>query len=86
MNNIYIRGIKLPLTVKGVTVLDSEGDFNVYINILLSYNTQQIATKHEIGHITKEHFYDYEPVVYNELEANVSSSFSSGNLDKLCTW
>lgn len=63
--------MKLPLTVKGVTVLDSDGNYNVYINILLSYDTQQKATKHEIKHITKEHFYDFEPVIHNELEASV---------------
>lgn len=38
--------------------------------ILLSYDTQQKAAKHELKHITSEHFYDYEPVVHNELEAN----------------
>lgn len=70
LGDIYIRGIELPLTVKGVTVLDSDGNFNVYINILLSHAVQQKATKHELKHIKSEHFYDYEPVVYNELEAN----------------
>ena len=70
MGDIYIRGIELPLTVKGVTVVDSDGNFNVYINILLSHAVQQKATKHELKHIISGHFYDYEPVVYNELEAN----------------
>ena len=70
MGDIFIRGIELPLTVKGVTVLDSDGNFNVYINILLSYATQQKATQHEIRHIKKDHFYDFEPVIHNELEAN----------------
>lgn len=70
LGNIFVRGIELPLTVKGVTVLDNDGNFNVYINILLSYDTQCNATRHEIKHIKKEHFYDYEPVIVNELEAN----------------
>lgn len=70
LGDIFIRGIELPLTVKGVTVLDCDGNFNVYINILLSYETQRNATKHEIKHIKKDHFYDYEPVIHNELEAN----------------
>ena len=51
MGDIYIRGIELPLTVKGVTVVDSDGNFNVYINILLSHAVQQKATKHELKHI-----------------------------------
>ena len=58
LGDIFIRGIELPLTVKGVTVLDCDGNFNVYINILLSYETQRNATKHEIKHIKKDHFYD----------------------------
>ena len=70
LGEIYIRGIELPLKVKGVTVLDSDGNFNVYINILLSQDTQRKATKHEIKHIKKEHFYDFNPVVHNELEAD----------------
>lgn len=70
MGDIFVRGIELPLSVKGVTVLDYDGNFNVYINILLSYAVQQKAIQHEIRHITKEHFYDFEPVVHNEIEAN----------------
>lgn len=70
MGDIFIRGIELPLTVKGVTVLDENGDYNVYINVLLSFDVQQKATKHELKHIRKEHFYDFEPVIHNELEAN----------------
>lgn len=70
MNDIFIRGIELPLTIKGVTVLDADGNFNVYINILQSYDVQQKAAKHELKHIQSEHFYDFQPVIYNELEAN----------------
>ncbi len=70
MGDIFIRSLKLPLTVKGVTVLDEDGNYNVYINELLSYDVQRKATKHELSHIKREHFYDYEPVVHNEIEAN----------------
>ncbi len=70
MDKFFIRGLELPLTVKGATVLDSDGNYNVYINILLSDEAQLKAVEHEITHIIKEHFYDYEPVVHNELEAN----------------
>ncbi len=71
MDEIYIRGIEFPLKVKGVTVLDCNGDYNVYINKLLSDELQKKATKHEIRHIKKDHFYNFEPVIHNELEANV---------------
>ena len=70
MENIYIRGIELPLTIKGATVLDSNGDYNIYINILLSFDIQKNTREHELLHIKKEHFYDFNPVIFNELEAN----------------
>lgn len=70
MNDIFIRGIQLPMTVKGVTVIDEESDYNVYINTLLSESVQEQTAKHELKHIIKDHFYDNNPVIYNELEAN----------------
>ena len=71
MGDIFIRGIEFPFTVEGATVLDADGNYNVYINTLLSYETQQRTAKHELAHIRKEHFYDFEPVIHNELEANL---------------
>lgn len=70
MEDIFIRKIELPLKIKGVTVLDENGDYNVYINILLSDYVQRVATKHELNHIKKGHFYDFNSVAQNELEAN----------------
>ena len=70
MGDIFIRGIEFPLSIEGATVLDADGNYNVYINTLLSEETQRKTTKHELKHIKKDHFYDYDPVVYNELEAN----------------
>lgn len=70
MGEVFIRGLKLPLTIEGATVLDADGNYNVYINTSLSYETQKRAVKHELTHIKKEHFYDFEPVIHNELEAN----------------
>ena len=32
MNNYAIRFIALPYTVKGVTVMDNDGFYNIYIN------------------------------------------------------
>lgn len=70
MGEVFIRLLELPPTIHGATVLDSDGNFNVYINSLLSYDAQRKTARHELIHIKKEHFYDYEPVVHNELEAN----------------
>lgn len=70
MESIIIRGIELPPKVRGVTVVDSEGDYNVYINTLLSDEVQRKTQRHELRHIVNDHFYNHDPVVINELEAN----------------
>ena len=70
MGDIFIRGLVLPITVKGATVLDENGDYNVYINLSLSRDIQIKTKKHELKHIQKEHFYNFNPVIFDELEAN----------------
>lgn len=70
MNTVYIRGVELPAKVRGVTVLDENDDFNVYINTVLSPEVQKKAAQHELRHIRKNHFYNSDPVIVNELEAS----------------
>lgn len=72
MEEIFIRGLELPPTINGVTVLDADGNYNVYVNLLLGYTAQRQTVRHELAHIKKEHFYDFAPVIHNELEANAS--------------
>lgn len=70
MEIIIIRGIELPSKIKGVTVVDCDGNYNIYINTLLSKDVQRTTQRHELKHIIKDHFYNSDPVVINELEAN----------------
>lgn len=56
MNEYCIRFIPLPFTTKGMTVVDSEGFFNIYINSNLSMETQQEAIKHELLHMRRSDF------------------------------
>ena len=56
MIDYIIRYIDLPYTIKGVTVLDSDGFYNVYINSLLSWEEQKKAVKHELEHIRRDDF------------------------------
>ena len=67
MNEYCIRFIPLPVTTKGMTVVDSEGFFNIYINSNLSIETQREAIKHELLHIQRSDF-DMEKSLY-EAEA-----------------
>lgn len=62
MTNIIDRYIELPVTVNAVTVLDSNGDYNVYINSNLSLDERIRAFNHELRHIMDEHFYKDMPV------------------------
>lgn len=70
METIFIRGVELPPTIRGVTVTDSDGNYNVYINLLLSDEAKHKAVNHELIHIKNNHFENFDPVIVNELEAN----------------
>ncbi|MFI3326401.1 MAG: hypothetical protein R3Y35_09535 [Clostridia bacterium] len=68
---VYIRGIEMPGSVKGVTVEDINGDYNVYVNTVLCPEARDRTYRHELKHIELNHFHDYNPVIINELEASV---------------
>lgn len=56
MNNIFIRQIKMPLTIRAFTVPDANGDFNIYINDELSEEAKQKSFEHEKAHIENNDF------------------------------
>lgn len=60
--NIKIRYIDLPCTIKGITVQDDNGFYNVYINAKLSEEAQIKALEHEITHIKRDDFYSLKPI------------------------
>lgn len=54
--SIYIREMKMPLTIRAFTVPDENGDFNIYINSDLSDEAKEEALKHEKLHIENNDF------------------------------
>lgn len=54
-----VRYIDLPITVKGVTVMDYDGFYNIYINSRLSYEEQKKTIAHEMEHIVRGDFFSY---------------------------
>ena len=56
MNEIYVRLLALPMTIRGVTVTDDEGDYNIYINSSLTPDQQKLVLKHEMTHIERNDF------------------------------
>ncbi len=70
MDDVICRFIGLPAKINAVTVVDNNGDFNVYINANLSCEEQKKAYRHEVRHIRKNHFFIQKPVKDCEIEAN----------------
>lgn len=67
----YVRLVSLPSTVRGVTMPNDDGSFDVYLNCNLSIEQQAICLQHELVHIMKDHFYnDKIDVTTCENEAN----------------
>ncbi len=73
MDDIVCRIIDLPSRVNAVTVVDENGDFNVYVNAHMSDEEQRKAFAHEKRHIKKQHFYSLKPVETCEREASQRS-------------
>lgn len=55
MDNIIIRIIDMPAEVQGMTVVDADGNYNVYLN---SKGDIEKAFVHELGHILNNDFYN----------------------------
>lgn len=53
MDAVIIRKLDLPVGINGITVLDENGDYNIYINDRLAYDQQGVAFRHEIEHIKR---------------------------------
>lgn len=51
MEDIFVRLKDLPYGMNAVTILDEDGDYNVYVNARLSYDGQLQAQRHEMVHI-----------------------------------
>lgn len=69
MTEVIIRLLDLPYETKGFTAVDSNGDYNLYLNARYNHETQQTAYDHELRHIDGEHFYRDSDVTQDELEA-----------------
>lgn len=56
MNRIFVREMKMPLTIRAYTVPDANGDFNIYLNEALSEEAKKKSLEHEKKHITRNDF------------------------------
>ena len=67
-----VRLIELPYKVKGMTVCDENGFYNIYINSLLSPEIQAETLRHEMTHIKENDFYNDKTIEECEKIANNS--------------
>ena len=64
--DVFVRLISMPSSVKGVTLPNLDGTYSVYINDCLSAEMQQRTLEHELCHIEHDHLYSNEPVAAAE--------------------
>jgi len=57
---IIVRLVDLPPGIRGFTVPDENGDFNIYINTKISAFAQKKAYRHELEHIAEGDCYSNE--------------------------
>lgn len=69
MTDYYLRLVELPRKVEGVSVLNDDGSFDIYINSLLPPRRRQEVLEHELAHIRREHFYLDMPLSLMERQA-----------------
>lgn len=69
MNRVFFHRVPLPMTIKGVTIPDPDGDYTVIINDQLCPETQEEIVSHELAHIRGEHFSDARTVEEAERDA-----------------
>ena len=69
MGDILTRIIDLPAGVSAMTVVDENGDYNIYINASLTREAADRALQHEMEHIKRGHFDTDKPVAECEKEA-----------------
>lgn len=69
MEGIIVRFVDLPYKVGGVTAVDENGDFNVYVNSRWGYKGQINALEHEGKHIKHGDFDSKDTV--KDIEGNM---------------
>lgn len=69
MDELLIREVALPYNIKGGTMPDENGDYNIYINKGLSQEDKVKAYRHEVAHILSGHFRD-DIMTVEEKERN----------------
>ena len=69
-DNVIVRIVDLPLSIKGVTIPHPDGSYNIYINAKYDIFTQRNCLKHEMCHIRNLDFDNFDKISIIEKRAN----------------
>ena len=67
--NTITRLLKLPPSVRGLTITDPDGNYNIYINQNHAHEMQVETALHEFAHIKNDDFHKDKPVAILESKA-----------------
>ena len=79
-DDIIVRTIDMPICIKGVTVPDTDGTYNIYINAQYSAEMQNDILKHELRHVQNSDFDNFDSIktiedrAKNEVNINLFRS------------
>lgn len=62
MGDVFVRLLDMPVSVNGMTLMDPDTNYNIYINSRLSADEQRKALEHELEHIRRDDFYNSLPI------------------------
>ena len=69
----FVRLVPLPSGIEGVVLPNDDGTFDIYINSALPENRREEVLRHELRHLTDDHFYRSELSV-GQAEAAASGA------------
>lgn len=72
LENITVRYVSLPITVKGFISCSPDGEYNIFINSNYSEEMQQFILRHELRHIENDDFNSLERIEAIEKRASLS--------------
>lgn len=66
----FVRLVDLPRKIRGVTVPNDDGTFDIYLSLRLSPEQRSQCLEHELRHIRRDHFYSDSDVEALERDAD----------------
>lgn len=71
LDDVIVRSVPMPLTVRGVTIPSPDGYYNIYINSNYSVEIMNKTLKHELKHVCNYDFDNFDDLKFIENRASV---------------